>query len=65
MNTTIRRVLTANHLSRQFYFAARQAYRIRRTARGAGQYFLNVDDFKRALGRRRARPWSISVHRMG
>jgi FkbM family methyltransferase len=36
-------------LSRRLYFAARQAYRIRRTARGAGRYFLNADEFKSAL----------------
>ena len=50
MNTVIRRALTANSLSRRFYFAARQTYRIRRTARGAGRYFLNADEFKSALG---------------
>lgn len=50
MNTTIRRILTANSLSRQLYFAARQAYRIRRSARGAERYFLNADEFKTALG---------------
>jgi FkbM family methyltransferase len=49
MNTTIRRILTANSLSRRFYFAAREAYRVRRAARGAGQYFLNADQFKSAL----------------
>jgi FkbM family methyltransferase len=49
MNATIRRVLTSNSLSRQLYFAARQAYRSRWTARGAGRYFLNADDFKSAL----------------
>lgn len=49
MNATIRRVLTANSLSRRFYCAARQAYRTRQVARGAGRYFLNADDFKDAL----------------
>ncbi len=50
MNATIRRILTANTVSRRLYFAARQTYRIRRTARGAAGYFLNADEFKRALG---------------
>jgi FkbM family methyltransferase len=49
MNTTIRRMLTANSLSRRFYFAAREAYRVRRAARGAGRYFLNAEQFKSAL----------------
>jgi FkbM family methyltransferase len=49
MNTTIRRILTANSLSRRFYYAARQAYRTRRATRGAERYFLNVDQFKKAL----------------
>jgi FkbM family methyltransferase len=49
MNATIRRMLTANGLSRRFYCAARQAYNIRRTARGAGRYFLNAEEFKSAL----------------
>ena len=50
MNTTIRKLLTANSLSRRFYFAARQAYNLRRVARGAGRYFLNADEFRSALG---------------
>ncbi len=49
MNTTIRRILTANSLSRRFYFAAREAYRVRRASRGAGRYFLNADQFNTAL----------------
>jgi FkbM family methyltransferase len=49
MNATVRRLLTANDLSRRFYYAARQAYHIRRLARGAGRYFLNADGFKSAL----------------
>jgi FkbM family methyltransferase len=49
MNTTLRRMLTANGLSRQIYCAVRQAYHIRKAARGAGRYFLNSDDFKCAL----------------
>lgn len=50
MNTTIRRVLTSNSLSRKLYFAARQAYRIHQTAKVAGRCFLNADEFKSALG---------------
>jgi FkbM family methyltransferase len=50
MNATVRRILTATSLSRRIYCAARQAYHIRQAARGAGQYFLNVDEFKSALG---------------
>src|SRR6266446_2933846 len=50
MNATIRRILTANSLSRRLYFAARQTYRIRSVARAAGGYFLNIDEFKSALG---------------
>jgi FkbM family methyltransferase len=50
MNVTMRRVLTANSLSRRLYCAARQAYHVRRVARGAGRYFLNADEFKNALG---------------
>ncbi len=49
MNTTIRRILTANSVSRRLYFAARQAYRSRQVARDAGRYFLNADEFKNAL----------------
>src|SRR6516164_5820879 len=50
MNSTIRRILTANTLSRRLYFAARQAYRVRQAGRGAGRYFLNADEFRSALG---------------
>jgi FkbM family methyltransferase len=50
MNTTIRRVLTANSLSRKLYFKARQAYRIHQTGKIAGRCFLNPDEFKNALG---------------
>jgi FkbM family methyltransferase len=49
MNASIRRILTSTSLSRKLYFAARQAYRIRWTARGAERYFLNVDEFRGAL----------------
>ncbi len=49
MNATIRRILTANSLSRRFYFAARQMYRIRLTAISARNCFVNGDDFKKAL----------------
>jgi FkbM family methyltransferase len=50
MNATVRRILTANSLTRRLYFAARQTYRARQVARGAGRYFLNADEFKSALG---------------
>ncbi len=50
MNTTIRRILTANSLSRRLYFAARQRYHVRRVARAGGRYFLNVEEFENALG---------------
>lgn len=50
MNTAIRRILTANSLSRSLYFTARQAYRRGWAARGAGRYFVNADQFKSALG---------------
>lgn len=50
MNVTIRRILTANSVSRRLYFAARQKYRIHQTAKVAGRCFLNADDFKKALG---------------
>src|SRR6266851_2897956 len=49
MNATVRRILTANSLSQRLYFAARQRYRICRTAMAAGQYFVNSDEFKSAL----------------
>ena len=49
MNVTIRRILTANSVSRRLYFAARQKYRIHQTAKVAGRCFLNADDFKKAL----------------
>jgi FkbM family methyltransferase len=49
MNATIRRVLTANNLSRRLYFAARQTYRMRRTSMAVGRGFLNPDEFKVAL----------------
>lgn len=51
MNATVRRILTANSLSRRLYFAARQSYRNRRIARSAERYFLNADEFKSALGK--------------
>ena len=50
MNASIRRILTANSLSRRLYCAARQAYRIRQASRGAERYFLNADEFKSVLG---------------
>ena len=50
MNPTIRRILTANSLSRRLYFAARQRYQISLLMRGAGRYFLNADALKSALG---------------
>lgn len=50
MNRTIRRMLTANSLSRRMYFAARQAYRIHQIAKVAEQCFLNPDEFRSALG---------------
>lgn len=49
MNTTIRRIATGNKFTRRLYFAARQAYGIRRATKGAERYFLNVDEFRRAL----------------
>jgi FkbM family methyltransferase len=49
MNTAIRRILTANSLSKRLYCAARQKYQICRTAMAAGQYFVNSDEFKSAL----------------
>jgi FkbM family methyltransferase len=50
MNATIRRILTANSLSRQLYVAVRQAYHTRRLTRAAKGYFLNADEFRSALG---------------
>jgi len=52
MNITARRILTANSLSRRLYYAARDAYHARNGARRAGRYFLNVDEFKKALATR-------------
>jgi FkbM family methyltransferase len=49
MNNTVRRILTANSLSRRLYCAARQEYHARRVSRGAGRYFLNADEFRNAL----------------
>jgi len=50
MNSTIRRILTSNSLSRRLYCAAREAYQTRRVTRCAKRYFLNADEFKSALG---------------
>jgi FkbM family methyltransferase len=50
MNATIRRILTANSLSRRLYFAARQRYRVRSAARWPERWVLNADEFKGALG---------------
>lgn len=50
MNPTIRRILTANSLSRRLYFAARQTYRIRQLTKAAERCFVNADEFKSALG---------------
>jgi FkbM family methyltransferase len=50
MNLTIRRILTSNSLSRRLYYAARETYNIRRASKAAGQYFLNMNEFKSALG---------------
>jgi len=55
MNTTIRRILTANSFSRRLYLAARETYHryhTRQFAQAAESYFLNADEFKRALGAR-------------
>src|SRR5690348_3417510 len=52
MNSLVRRILTANSVSRRLYFAAREAYATRRTARITGRYFLNSDEFKSALSAR-------------
>lgn len=49
MNNTLRRILTANSLSRRIYCAARQEYHARRASRGAARYFINADEFRRAL----------------
>jgi hypothetical protein len=49
MNATIRRILTANSLSRRLYFATRQSYHIHRLANVGTRYFLNADSFKSAL----------------
>jgi FkbM family methyltransferase len=49
MNNTVRKILTANSLSRRLYCAARQEYHARRISRGAGRYFLNADEFRKAL----------------
>jgi FkbM family methyltransferase len=48
MNGTIRRILAANGLTRRLYCAARQAYRTRVFARGAGRYFLNPGELRSA-----------------
>ena len=52
MNATVRKILTANSLSRRVYFAARQAYGSRRMARGVERCFVNADEFRSALGTR-------------
>ncbi|HEY0704516.1 MAG TPA: FkbM family methyltransferase [Candidatus Acidoferrales bacterium] len=49
MNNTVRKILTANALSRRLYCAARQEYHARRVSRGAERYFVNADDFRKAL----------------
>ncbi|HKW16979.1 MAG TPA: FkbM family methyltransferase [Terriglobales bacterium] len=49
MNRTIRRVLTANSLSRKLYFSMRQTYRIHQTAKVAERCFVNAEEFKNAL----------------
>jgi FkbM family methyltransferase len=49
MNNAVRRILTANSLSRRIYCAAREEYHAQRVSRGAGRYFLNVGDFRNAL----------------
>ena len=49
MNPTIRKILTANSLSRRLYFAARQAFRSHQMARAAGRYFVNASELKGAL----------------
>ena len=49
MNATMRRILTANRVSRRLYFAVRQTYRIHQTAKSADRHFVNGDDFRSAL----------------
>lgn len=49
MNPAIRRIFTSNSLSRRFYFAARQAYRIHWLERSAERHFLNADVLKNVL----------------
>jgi FkbM family methyltransferase len=49
MNNTVRKILTANSLSRRLYCAAREEYHARRVSWGAERYFVNVGDFRNAL----------------
>src|SRR6185437_7139255 len=49
MISSIRKFLKTNSLSRQIYVAARHAYKVHWVARGAGRYFLNSNDYKKAL----------------
>jgi len=61
MNRSIRRILTANSLSRRLYFAARQAYRLQSTNVIAWRYFQNADELKSAL-RSRAATKLVDLH---
>ena len=49
MNAAIRKVVTGNAISGRLYCAARQAYHIHRFTKAAGRYFLNANEFKKAL----------------
>src|SRR5688572_30152588 len=67
MNTTLRRILTANGLSRRIYFAARDtyhAYHTRPFVKAAERYFVNADEFKSALSARggKVRPELLELH---
>jgi FkbM family methyltransferase len=49
MNNTVRKILTANRLSRRIYCAMREEYHAYRVSRNAEDYFLNPDEFRNAL----------------
>jgi FkbM family methyltransferase len=49
MNNTLRKILTANSLSRRLYCAARQEYHARRVSKSAERYFVNADEFRKAI----------------
>lgn len=61
MNTSLRKILTGNAVSGRLYCAARQAYHVHRFTKCGGEYFLNADEFSKALRAQGQNGW-LDLH---